>query len=76
MLPEKRNRTLKNTTSEDPEKVARRSSMRARYLQLRAEYVADGRIGAFETPEPTGAMTPDEFVALLLSNKELPSGKR
>ena len=63
------------TNSASLENDARRARMRARYLQLRAEYMADGRIGALEATEPTSDMTSDEFVALLLSDKELPTGK-
>ena len=66
---------MTNINSDDPESEARRARMRARYLQLRGEYLADGRIGALEAPEPSSAMTPDEFVVLLRSDKELPTGK-
>lgn len=64
-----------NINSNDPESDARRARMRGRYLQLRAEYMADGRIGGLEALEPSRAMTPDKFVALLLSDKKLPTGK-
>jgi hypothetical protein len=61
--------------SDNPESDARRARMRARYLQLRAEYLADGRIQGLEALEPSSVMTPEEFVSLLRSDKELPTGK-